>query len=292
MRFDEWASGASNIESGGVRVATYDVGPTDAPTVTYLHGYPSASHDVAPVLAELDRLGVAIRLVTLDFPGFGASEKPIDHTYSIHACADAVEATWREHGVTTTALYSHDYGVSVGQELLARRVDGSLPVELTAAGWSNGGLYPDLHRPTIGQQLLSDPEQGPPLAAQMDEELFARGIGVTWGTRAPMPPEVVHEIWASMARDDGNLRLHDLLHYMADRREHVDRWTGAIEGCDLPMAFVWGDLDPVSGAHMIERVERRIPTATITRLGDVGHWPPLEAPVEVATAVADLVRRG
>ena len=25
------------------------------------------------------------------------------------------------------------------------------------------------------------------------------------------------------------------------------------------MTFVWGDLDPVSGAHMIERVEERLP---------------------------------
>jgi pimeloyl-ACP methyl ester carboxylesterase len=177
----------------------------------------------------------------------------------------------------------------VGQELLARRTDGSLAVEITAAGWSNGGLYPDLHRPTIGQQLLADPEQGPEVAARMDEELFSRGIGVTWGSRTPVPPETVHEIWASIERDGGVARLHDLLHYMGDRRRYVDRWTRALERCDLSMAFVWGDLDPVSGAHMIERVERRIPHATITRLDDVGHWPPLEAPAEVAAALVDLV---
>jgi pimeloyl-ACP methyl ester carboxylesterase len=54
------------------------------------------------------------------------------------------------------------------------------------------------------------------------------------------------------------------------------------------MTFVWGDLDPVSGAHMIERVEERILSADVRRLADVGHWPLLESPADVATAIRGL----
>jgi len=287
ITFDEWSSRAVMIESGGLRIATHDVGGAagDAPVVTYLHGYPSSSHDIVPVIAELDSIGDGWRVLSLDFPGFGASEKPPGHPFTIHACADAVEAMWRRAGVTSTVLYSHDYGVSVGQELLARRVEATLEVELTGAGWSNGGIYPDLHRPTIGQQMLVDPDHGAEVAAAMTEELFATGIGITWGTRTPMSPEVLHEIWRSMARDDGTRIANELLHYMAERRRYVDRWTGALERCDLPQRFVWGDLDPVSGAHMIARVEERIPAAMVHRMDDIGHWPPLEAPAEVAAAI-------
>ena len=78
---------------------------------------------------------------------------------------------------------SHDYGVSVGQELLARRAEGALAVDITATVWSNGGLYPDLHRPTIGQQLLLDPDHGAEVAEAMDESLFASGVRITWGDR-------------------------------------------------------------------------------------------------------------
>jgi pimeloyl-ACP methyl ester carboxylesterase len=53
--------------------------------------------------------------------------------------------------------------------------------------------------------------------------------------------------------------------------------------------FVWGDLDPVSGAHMADRLAERIPHADLRRLADVGHWPTLEAPDEVARAAADLL---
>jgi pimeloyl-ACP methyl ester carboxylesterase len=40
--------------------------------------------------------------------------------------------------------------------------------------------------------------------------------------------------------------------------------------------------DPVSGAHMAERIAQRLPGAPRTELADVSHWPPLEAPERVA----------
>ena len=59
------------------------------------------------------------------------------------------------------------------------------------------------------------------------------------------------------------------------------------------MRFVWGDLDPVSGGHVADRLGERLPTwppdRTLQRLADVGHWPPLEAPDEVAAATRDLL---
>jgi pimeloyl-ACP methyl ester carboxylesterase len=44
-------------------------------------------------------------------------------------------------------------------------------------------------------------------------------------------------------------------------------------------------LDPISGAHMGERIRERIPVARFTALEDVGHWPPIEAAGRVAAAV-------
>ena len=112
--------------------------------ITFLHGFPSSSHDwakVAPALAE------SHALLLFDFLGFGASEKPTEHSYAIHEQADLVQALWARYGVKATRLIAHDYGVSVAQELLARRAEGALDVEIVCAQFLNGGLYPDLHRP-------------------------------------------------------------------------------------------------------------------------------------------------
>jgi len=286
--FESWAAQGTPVGSGGLTVSAHDVGA--GPAVTFLHGFPSSSFDVLPLVERLPDA----RVVTLDLPGFGASDKPVDHTFTIHAAADAVVAVWHHLGITRTLLLPHDYGVSVGQELLARlaeSADGTVDgVEITGVVWCNGGLWSDLHRQTLGQQLLLDPDHGAEIAAAMDEEAFANGIRGTWGTRRPMRDDEVHEMWESMRRDGGSAQAHRLLHYVADRLEHgPGRWIPALESCPLPMRFVWGELDPVSGGHVADRLEERLGAANVQRLLDVGHWPPLEAPDELAAAVRALL---
>jgi len=287
VTFEEWAARAIPVTSGGLRVAAHDDG--HGAVVTYLHGYPSSSLDVVPVLDRLD----GVRVVTLDFPGFGASAKPPDHPWTIHAATDAVEDVWRAFGVTETVLYAHDYGVSVAQELLARQAETghdhpTRPALVTGVVWSNGGLYPDLHRPTLGQQLLLDPDHGAEVAEAMDEAALATGIRATWGTRRPLSDAEMHGMWEALAYDGGSRIAHRLLHYIADRRTHAERWRAALESGAVPMRFVWGELDPVSGGHVADRLAERLPDVPLLRLPDIGHWPPLEAPDEAAAALADL----
>jgi pimeloyl-ACP methyl ester carboxylesterase len=73
--------------------------------------------------------------------------------------------------------------------------------------------------------------------------------------------------------------------YIEDRRENAERWTQVLQTTDVPLTFVWGMLDPVSGAHMAERIRERLPDAPFTALEDVAHWPPLEAPERVVAAL-------
>ena len=123
--------------------------------------------------------------MTLDLPGFGASAKPPDHRV-LHPrrhrrrrrrCGEQL-------GVDHTVVVAHDYSVSIGQELLARRLDDAGPSRrsITAVVWCNGGLWSDLHRQTLGQQLLLDPEHGAAVADAMDEAALTNGLQGTWGT--------------------------------------------------------------------------------------------------------------
>lgn len=289
VTFEEWADRASDLEVDGLRLAVHDDGT--GPAVTFLHGYPSSSLDAVPLV---ERLGDDLRIVTLDLPGFGASAKPREHPYTIHGATDAVEALWAHLGVTSTVVVAHDYSVSVGQELLARRLDApGEGVPITGIVWCNGGLWSDLHRQTLGQQMLLDPEHGAAVAEAMDEAALTNGLQGTWGQRRPMSEAESHGIWRSMENDGGSRIAHRLLHYVADRLEHNDRWINALETSPVPMRFVWGDLDPVSGGHVADRMEERLPDwppdRQLFRLPDVGHWPPLEAPDEVAAAVRELL---
>ncbi len=282
MTAEWWAAGERvTIDLGGAERSVFVNRLGSGPPMTILHGFPSSSHDwakVAPALAA------EYSLLLPDFLGFGASDKPADHDYSIHEQADLVEALWAREGITSTRLVAHDYAVSVAQELLARRADGVLGVDLERVDFANGGLYPELHRPEPVQTALLDPEQGPQISAMMNEELIVAALAPTFAEGYDAAADGA-AIWQAMSRGDGQLISHLLIRYITDREQHSERWTGALETTDVPLRFVWGMLDPVSGAHMAERIAERLPDAPLVALEDVAHWPPLEAPDRVAAAI-------
>ncbi len=253
------------------------------PSMTMLHGFPSSSYDwarVARVLAQ------RYALLLPDFLGFGASEKPAEHTYSLHEQADLVQALWAQEGITSTVIVAHDYAVSVTQELLARRAEGALSVDLRAVHLLNGGLYPDLHRPQPTQLALLDAEHGAQISAALTEELFVAGLQPTFAPDFDATADSV-DMWRANARDGGQAIAHRLIRYLADREAHAGRWVRALEASDVPLAFVWGMLDPVSGAHMAERIRERLPGTPFLALEDVAHWPALEAERRLAAALLD-----
>lgn len=276
---DDWWAGGETLPTG---IFTRADGPADSPTVTWLHGFPISSWDWAKLHAAM---GAARRDITLDFLGYGASPKPRGHSYSIVEQADIVTEVWRHHGVTQTVLVAHDYGVSVAQELLARREEGALAVELTQVVFFNGGLFPALHRPVTIQKLMAGP-LGPVLAHLMNEDKFVASYRGVLGK--PPPDEELSEHWRAFSRDRGHHNVHRILGYIAERKRQEVRWVGALERCDLPMRFIWGPEDPVSGAHVLPEIASRLPSAPVHVLDGLGHAPHMEAPDQVAALLADL----
>ena len=280
MTFDEWLAGGRReaVLLGGREWQIFVRCGGSGPWCTLLHGFPTSSHDWHRIWSELCQRH---RLLAFDFLGFGDSDKPADHQYSIAEQATLVEALWRRHGVASTALVAHDYGVSVAQELLARRDEGRLAGDLVTVVFLNGGLYPELHRPQPGQLLLLDPVHGPELGQRMGAETFATALAPTFGPAHRPSPEALHELWRAVSRHGGHLIAHRLIQYIPDRERHRARWVGALERTAVPLHFLWGERDPVSGAHMAEGILRGRPDADLVRLADVGHWPQLEAPQRV-----------
>jgi len=287
MTLDDWYAGGRapvTLASGTWNVFTRIEG--EGPWCTVFHGFPTSTwdwHAVWPTIVARRRT------LTFDFLGFGDSDKPVDHTYSIHEQADLAVALWRRHGVTRTDLVVHDYGVSVAQELLARDVAGTLGVALTSVTFLNGGIYPDLHRPTPVQLMLLDPVQGPKLGDLMTEATFAQALRATYAPGRQPTDAALREQWQTVARRDGHRIGHRLIQYIRDRERHAERWVAALETTRVPRHFIWGMLDPVSGAHMAARIAKRMFEADRVQLDDVGHWPQLEDPRTVAVHLARIL---
>ncbi|NXH43945.1 MEST protein, partial [Dicaeum eximium] len=97
-------------DSGGA------VGSSDV--VVLLHGFPTSSYDWSKIWEGLTQR--FHRVIALDFLGFGFSDKPRPHGYSIFEQATIVEGLLRHLGLRHQRinLLSHDYGDTVAQELL------------------------------------------------------------------------------------------------------------------------------------------------------------------------------
>ncbi|WP_256105992.1 alpha/beta fold hydrolase [Streptomyces sp. ODS05-4] len=284
----EWLTGGDRIavrgRAGEHRLFVRQDGPPDGLPVTLLHGFPTSSHDWSPIVPRLVEAGC--RVLNVDMLGFGDSDKPRSHRYSVLEQADLVEAVWEKLGVGDTALVAHDYGVSVGQELLARD-----PLRVLRMAWLNGGLYPDLHRPVPMQRLLHGP-LGVLLRYGITERSFCSSLRGVFG--APVGDEDLHRMWEGVARRHGQLLAPRLLRYIDDRRTHQSRWIAALESYPRSTLFLWGPADPISGAHVLPRLRERMPHAVVHELSGppaVGHYPQVEAPEEVGRVLAAFLRR-
>ena len=58
-------------------------------------------------------------------------------------------------------------------------------------------------------------------------------------------------------------------------------------GAAMPVRFIDGLVDPISGAHMVARYRELVPHPDVIELPGVGHYPQLEAPDAVASAILD-----
>jgi pimeloyl-ACP methyl ester carboxylesterase len=115
--------------------------------------------------------------------------------------------------------------------------------------------------------------------------MWSTALAATFGPSHPATAEQLTELWNAFSANKGQRLSAALLHYVADRSVDGDAWVNAMESTTLPLGFIWGPSDPVSGEHVIAEVERRMPDIPISRLPGVGHWPMLEDPKAVSTAL-------
>ena len=188
-------------------------------------------------------------------------------------------------------MVGHDVGMTVALELLARQDEGKLATRMSDLTLLNGGVYAAYHRPRRVQVWLQRPVIGAFIASRMTEGRFARGFGEIFAPEHRPTAEELHQHWLSIARRDGFRNYHRLIKYIPERRANARRWEGAVETSVTPIRFVWGMVDPVSGAHMADAIKQRRPAADFVELADVGHYPQLEAPDRVAAAIIDGPRR-
>jgi pimeloyl-ACP methyl ester carboxylesterase len=250
------------------------------PALLMLHGFPTWSYDYAEIAADLE---FDHEVITLDFLGYGASDKPNPYDYSVAESADVVEDLVAHLDLDSVRLVAHDYGGIVAQELVGRVLAGTLGFGISSLVMMNSGMVYSAYRPTRLQRLLILPVLGRLIAGRVDAGRLRSGLD---GVRAvPVTDAECDDLWYGVALNDGHKLAHLLIRYNAERAVHHRRWERALADWDGPLRLVWGLDDPVSGRHVLDEAVKLLPNAEVTALDGVGHYPQSEAPQAVADAV-------
>lgn len=276
-----WREIGSEREVAGHRLFYVDSGG-EGPLILLLHGFPTSSWDWHKLWP---RLTLNFRCLAPDFLGFGFSDKPRRHRYSIKEQADLVEALVRELGLGPHHVLAHDYGDTVAQELLAR--DNQRPRgrrQICSVCFLNGGLFPETHRARPIQKMLHSPV-GPLVNALAGRRSFARSFARVFGPKTRPGRAELAAFWQVITHNRGKQVFHKLIGYMAERRHNRARWVGALQDAHCPVQLINGSADPVSGAHMVGRYKKIVrDDDPVTALAEIGHYPQWEAPDAVLEA--------
>ncbi len=275
----EWTSTTENNNDRTVQVSYRTFGSRSNPPIVLLHGYPTSSFDFREMIKFLeDDYFVA----TLDFPGFGFSDKPQgDYSYLLRDDAKLVDHFVQDIlGLTRFALFTHDRGVSVGLAFLEDYLaNDSKTYVITYHFLSNSGMFLPLANLFPGQTVLLDPVRGPEATAR-NQALPRRTEG--------NPVQVAYA--DIQAFNDGIGARLGVGKYLLERVANEYGWLANLPESQIPVAYIWGLLDTVNPVRIANHVwstylNDRPAESSFWYMPTAGHYPQRDEPEEVAKVV-------
>jgi pimeloyl-ACP methyl ester carboxylesterase len=258
------------VSVDGLDVFYREAGPTDAPVLLLLHGYPSSSHmfrHLIPALAD------RYHVVAPDHVGFGRSAAPssTEFGYTFEALAAVTGRFLSTLGIERYTIYVQDYGAPIGWRLALAD-----PEAVTGVISQNGNAYEEGFVPSFWDGIWADAAERtdetrdalrPALGREAVEWQYTHGV--------PDPTTVDPDAWehdlALLARpgqDDVQLALFRDYASNRDLYPAVHDW---LRTSHVPVLAVWGRNDEIFAAAGAGAFRQHSPGARI-ELVDGGHF--------------------
>ena len=278
-QYFEWTSTTADNNAAKVDIFYSTWGDPSKPRLLLIHGFPNSSFDYYKLIPYLKN---DYYIATLDFPGSGFSDKPLDgFNYMLAENAQIVDYFVREVvNFDDFALYTHDRGVSIGLAFLGNYLDNPQPAyKINYHFISNSGMFLPLATLVPFQLALLDAQAGPRMIAARAAQ----------ARRTEGDPEALaySDIFAF---EDGNSALLYVGRYLLERQANESRWLENLPRSPVPVAYLWGLTDNVNPIRIPIHVwdnylnERDAPSS-FWILPNAGHYPQRDNPQEVAKIV-------
>lgn len=268
------AATTKTAQLDGLRLAYRDLG--DGPPVLLLHGWPTSSFLWREVMRPIAR---ANRVVALDLPGFGASDKPVGIRYSFDFFGRTLDLFLAHLGIDQLGLAVHDLGGPVGLHWALNR-----PGRLIKLALLNTLVYPEFSEavkefvracatPGLREEITS------PAGL---ESILRDGLA----DPAKLSPEVLAAVQEPFRTPETRRALADA--GIGVSRKGFVQIARRLPALRIPVRVVYGSRDRVlpDVAATMARVKADLPQADVTTLPDCGHFLQEDAPEEVGALLA------
>ncbi len=272
------------VKINGLDIFYREAGPTDAPTILLLHGFPTSSHmfrNLIPALAD------RFHVVAPDYPGFGNSSMPPpnEFDYTFDSFALLVEKFTEELGLSQYTLYLQDYGAPIGFRLAVKH-----PERVQSLVIQNGNAYEEGLRDfwVPLKAYWGDRSEANAAALRKFFELNATKWQYTHGVRRPEAISPDNWLIDQYLLDrPGNKEIQLQLFYSYGSNPPLySMWQAYFRRYQPPTLIVWGKDDqifPAEGAHPYKRDLKNVEF----HLLETGHF----ALEEDGDVIASLIRR-
>ena len=267
---------ASVVTSVG-KISTLSAGEGDP--VVCVHGLGATKASFLPTVAAL---ADHHRVIAMDLPGFGDSDKPLAAAYDAPYFARAVEALLDELGIKRAHLIGNSMGGRVAIEMGLLRAERTEKIALLspALAWLRNRRWRWLLRAPLPMLGLIQP------APRMITEPIVRNL--VPGGKDGWSAAGVDEFLRSYLTPRGRVAFYEAARkiYLDEPHGEQGFWTRLAEMSPQTL-FIWGRRDQIAPIGFMKHVERVLPAARHLEL-DCGHVPQLEAPKETHDAIREF----
>ncbi|MFT7536606.1 MAG: pimeloyl-ACP methyl ester carboxylesterase [Hyphomicrobiaceae bacterium] len=276
------------VKIDGLEIFYREAGPSTAPTVLLLHGFPTSSHMFRNLIPELAK---EYHVVAPDYPGFGNSSMPAadKFDYSFDNLTNVVEAFTEKLKLSSYSIYLMDYGAPVGFRLATRH-----PERVNALIIQNGNAYSEGLREfwTPIKAYWNDKTTKNADALRSLLTIDATKWQYTHGVRnvATISPDNWN-IDQRLLDREGNQEIQLALFYdYGSNPALYPEWQSYLRKHQPPTLIVWGKNDhifPADGAHPYKRDLKNLEF----HLLDTGHFALEEDGAEIAEKMRSFLRK-
>jgi pimeloyl-ACP methyl ester carboxylesterase len=277
-----------SIAIDGVNIFYREAGPSDAPTVLLLHGFPSSSRmfdTLMPLLAD------DYHLLAPDYPGFGRSDAPPPDkfAYTFDHLGEVMEKFTDALGLKSYVLHIQDYGGPIGFRLGVAHPERVKGIIVQNAVASEDGLGPawEIRKAYWKDRVAYEDKVIPGFTTL--EGARERHIG-----SSPHPERYNPDTWldeyAMLSRPGQQKIQADLFWSYQTNVAVYPKWQAWMRRHKPPMLVVRGRYDPsfiVVGAHAYKK---EVPDAEVHIL-DAGHFAPDEKLDEIVGLIRGFLGR-